>query len=114
MNPTTMKIEYYIVDGNGCDIGEGPWDKRRTYDRTGAQEFLDCEVGAKGAKVVAIRKREEYDIDGLLAQNREMSQEMQRKEQIWQTLVADGIAKSPSRRSAAEKMAIAYEMEGSK
>lgn len=72
------KIEYYIVKENGCDIGEGPWDKRRTCDQSGAQEFLDCEVGVP-ARVVAIRKREEYDVEQLLAQNREMAQELQRR-----------------------------------
>lgn len=68
------EVEYYIVtEEEGADIGEGPWESR-----DGAETFLDAEVGVP-ARVVAIRKREEYDVEQLLAQNREMAQELQRR-----------------------------------
>ena len=59
-----MKSKYYIVNGSGRDVGEGPWNA--IYGEGGAKEFLENEVGAEGARIVAIEERpQEHVVEGL-------------------------------------------------
>ena len=86
-----MKSKYYIVDGKGNDVGEGPWEKLRGVG--GAQEFLETEVGDRGARVVRIDERP-----------------IECGSEQWKERIVVAAAKSPSRRTVWERQAIAAEL----